>query len=72
MNGEAYRMTNVMPDSALASNMRKQMENSEKLTGRDQSEHAASEQERLTINENNDSDSGDYQRKFNQQKKSDE
>ncbi len=53
-------MSAVMPDEALASTMRKQMDPSNKETGRDEITHAASKEERNRIQESTGSAVGDY------------
>jgi uncharacterized protein len=53
-------MTNVMPDSMLAENMRKLNKTSEKTDGRVNSTHAASQEERATINNTTRKTKGDY------------
>ncbi|MGQ2985545.1 SDR family NAD(P)-dependent oxidoreductase [Flavobacterium sp.] len=50
----------VMPDSAIAANMHKQMESSMKEDGRLASSHPASQRERSSINEKKDGINGDY------------
>jgi uncharacterized protein len=54
-------MSNMMPDSALASTMRKQMAPSEKEEGRDEITHPASRQERERIQESIGKKDGDLQ-----------
>jgi short-subunit dehydrogenase len=54
-------MSTILPDTALASTMRKQMEPSEKEEGRDQITHPASREERLRIEEETGKIAGDYQ-----------
>lgn len=53
-------MTNVMPDSMLAENMRKLNQTSEKTDGRVNSTHAASQEERAAINNTTRKTKGDY------------
>ena len=54
-------MSNVLPDSALASTMRKQMEPSEKDRGRDEITHPASREERERIADKTGKSTGDYE-----------
>jgi uncharacterized protein len=54
-------MSNVMPGSTLASTMRKQMEPSDKDTGREEITHPASRQERQRIQESIGKKDGDLQ-----------
>jgi short-subunit dehydrogenase len=54
-------MSTMLPDSALASTMRKQMEPSEKEEGRDQITHPASREERIRIEGETGKITGDYQ-----------
>jgi short-subunit dehydrogenase len=53
-------MSSVLPDSALASSMRKQMNPSEKEHGRDEITHPASREERNRIQESIRKVEGDY------------
>jgi short-subunit dehydrogenase len=53
-------MSTVMPDTALASTMRKQMDPSEKAEGRDQITHPASREERERIEDATGKIAGDY------------
>jgi short-subunit dehydrogenase len=54
-------MSTILPDSALASTMRKQMEPSEREEGRDQITHPASLEERIRIEGETGKIAGDYQ-----------
>ena len=53
-------MNTIMPDSAIAANMHKQMESSMKEDGRLKSSHPASQRERSSINSNKEGVNGDY------------
>jgi short-subunit dehydrogenase len=59
MNKTQRAMNTVMPDSAIAANMHKQMESSMK-DGRVKSSHPASERERSSINSKKEGVNGDY------------
>lgn len=60
MNKAQAAMNVVMPDSAVAANMHKQMESSMKTDGRSGSSHPASQRERKSINAKKDGVNGDY------------
>ena len=60
MNKTQKAMNTIMPDSAIAANMHKQMESSMKEDGRDSSSHTASQRERSSINAKKESVNGDY------------
>lgn len=60
MNKAQAAMNVVMPDSAIAANMHKQMESSMKEDGRTQSSHAPSQRERGSINAKKNGINGDY------------
>jgi len=60
MNKAQKAMNTVMPDSAIAANMEKQMESSMKEDGRLKSSHPASQRERNTINFKREGINGDY------------
>lgn len=60
MNKTQAAMNTVMPDSAIASNMSKQMESSMKEDGRTGATHEASKRERDAINSKNVGVNGDY------------
>jgi len=60
MNKTQAAMNTVMPDSAIASNMSKQMESSMKEDGRTGATHEASKREREAINSKNVGVNGDY------------
>lgn len=60
MNKAQKAMNTVMPDSAIAANMHKQMESSMKEDGRESSSHLASQRERSSINSKKDGVNGDY------------
>jgi uncharacterized protein len=53
-------LNTILPDSAIAKNMAKQMAPSDKEDGRDQTEHAASARERQSINEKKGVMNGDF------------
>jgi short-subunit dehydrogenase len=60
MNKTQKAMNTIMPDSAIAANMHKQMESSMKEDGRLKSSHPASQRERSSINSNKEGVNGDY------------
>jgi short-subunit dehydrogenase len=60
MNKTQKAMNTIMPDSAIAANMHKQMESSMKEDGRQKSSHPASQRERSSINSNKEGVNGDY------------
>jgi len=60
MNKTQKVMNTIMPDSAIAANMHKQMESSMKEDGRQKSSHPASQRERSSINSNKEGVNGDY------------
>lgn len=60
MNKTQQAMNTILPDSAIAVNMHKQMESSMKEDGRLQSSHPASRRERSSINSKKESINGDY------------
>lgn len=60
MNKTQKVMNTIMPDSAIAANMHKQMESSMKEDGRENSSHAASQRERSSINSKKEGVNGDY------------
>lgn len=60
MNKTQKVMNTIMPDSAIAANMHKQMESSMKEDGRMKSSHPASQRERSSINSNKEGVNGDY------------
>ncbi len=60
MNKAQAAMNVVMPDSAIAANMHKQMESSMKEDGRNSSSHSASQRERESINAKKEGINGDY------------
>lgn len=60
MNKAQKAMNTVMPDSAIAANMHKQMESSMKEDGRKSSSHPASQRERSSINTKREGVNGDY------------
>jgi short-subunit dehydrogenase len=60
MNKTQKVMNTIMPDSAIAANMHKQMESSMKEDGRLKSSHPASQRERSSINSNKEGVNGDY------------
>ncbi|MHA3789097.1 SDR family NAD(P)-dependent oxidoreductase [Flavobacterium hauense] len=60
MNKTQKVMNTIMPDSAIAANMHKQMESSMKEDGRENSSHAASQRERSSINSKREGVNGDY------------
>lgn len=60
MNKTQKAMNTIMPDSAVAANMHKQMESSMKEDGRQTSSHPASQRERSTINAKREGVNGDY------------
>ena len=60
MNKAQAAMNVVMPDSAIAANMHKQMESSMKEDGRSNSSHTASQRERESINAKKEGVNGDY------------
>ena len=60
MNKAQKAMNTVMPDSAIAVNMHKQMESSMKEDGRSNSSHPASQRERSSINSKREGVNGDY------------
>ena len=53
-------MNTVLPDSAIAANMKQQMKPSTKLEGRKEPSHYASQRERKSINTHNRQEHGDY------------
>lgn len=60
MNKAQKVMNTIMPDSAIAANMEKQMESSMKEDGRLESSHPASQRERSSINSKKEGVNGDY------------
>lgn len=60
MNKTQKAMNTIMPDSAIAANMHKQMESSMKEDGRQTSSHPASQRERSSINAKREGVNGDY------------
>ncbi|PZR22640.1 MAG: oxidoreductase [Flavobacterium psychrophilum] len=60
MNKTQKAMNTIMPDSAIAANMHKQMESSMKEDGRRSSSHPASQRERGSINAKREGVNGDY------------
>ena len=60
MNKTQKVMNTIMPDSAIAASMHKQMESSMKADGRQNSSHPASQRERSSINANKEGVNGDY------------
>ncbi len=60
INKAQKAMNTVMPDSAIAANMHKQMESSMKEDGRKSSSHPASQRERSSINSKREGVNGDY------------
>lgn len=60
MNKTQKAMNTIMPDSAIAANMHKQMESSMKEDGRSSSLHHASQRERSSINSEREGVNGDY------------
>ena len=60
MNKTQAAMNTVMPDSAIAANMSKQMESSMEEAGRTESTHEASRRERERINASKEAVNGDY------------
>ncbi len=60
INKAQKAMNTVMPDSAIAANMHKQMESSMKEDGRKSSSHPASQRERSSINSKCEGVNGDY------------
>ena len=60
INKAQRAMNTVMPDSAIAANMHKQMESSMKEDGRKSSLHPASQRERSSINSKREGINGDY------------
>lgn len=60
MNKTQKAMNTIMPDSAIAANMHKQMESSMKEDGRKNSSHPASQRERGSINARREGVNGDY------------
>jgi len=62
MNKTQGVLNSLMSDSAVAKNMEKQMQPSDKIDGKTESEHEPSLRERQRINTANGSQHGDYQR----------
>ena len=60
INKTQKAMNTIMPDSAIAANMNKQMESSMKEDGRLETSHPASQRERSSINESREGINGDY------------
>jgi short-subunit dehydrogenase len=60
INKTQKALNTIMPDTAIAANMHKQMESSMKEDGRLESSHPASKRERSSINQSREGINGDY------------